>query len=91
VETVLTRCEPSRRVLLWENIVLTGGCSEIRNFQARLESEILGLCAMSETSNEYQAKEIKFAQIPEYMTSYKEMKSNVAMLGGSIVGKVMYC
>ncbi|KAJ3253472.1 general RNA polymerase II transcription factor [Boothiomyces macroporosus] len=82
--------EPSRRVALWESIVLCGGTSNLQGLKERFEYETSKLIASSETSNEYQPKEIKWLKIPEYMTMYKERPADVTFLGGAIVSKVLF-
>ncbi|KAJ3318553.1 general RNA polymerase II transcription factor [Boothiomyces sp. JEL0866] len=82
--------EPSRRVALWESIVLCGGTSNLQGLKERFEYETSKLIASSETSNEYQPKEIKWLKIPEYMTMYKERPADVTFLGGAIVSKLIF-
>ena len=58
----------------------------------RLLHEVLPFIAASETSNEYQCKEIKFSNMPEYFTVYKDALAfnESAFLGGAIVSKVYF-
>jgi hypothetical protein len=44
--------------------------------------------AASETSNEFQAKDIKHVKMPEYFSSYKHLGTESVFLGGVIVAKV---
>ena len=57
---------------------------------ARIEREVQLLISCSETANEYQAKELKFIKVPEYMSSYKDLPSYAGFLGGTIVSKVFF-
>lgn len=85
---ITSNIDPPSRIVLWEAILLTGGVSNIKGLEARLESEIAPFIAASETSNEFQAKEIKFLNVPEYFTVYKEKRANADYLGSCILAKV---
>lgn len=99
--------EPARRTGFYENVVLAGGCSELRgtfsdmlylvNWHAnlgiseRLDHEMRAhMFACSETANEYQAKELKYVRVPDYMAFFKDRPSDSAFLGGTIAGKVWF-
>lgn len=64
------------------------GANGTHGCRARLEKEFAQRVAASETSNEFQAKEVKFANLPEYYTAYKERPHDVAYLGASVVARV---
>lgn len=81
---VLEGPEPKDRSHIWESVILVGGLSEIKNLRDRLEYEMVPFLAASETSHEYQAKEIKFARIPEFYMNYKE-KHHLARYLGTVV------
>jgi actin-related protein 7 len=49
----------------------------------------LKIIQCSETSSEYQAKEVKWQQCPEHMSAYKETP-HTGFLGGIIVGKLVF-
>jgi actin-related protein len=89
-KTINDNLEPDRRLPLVENIIVTGGCANIKGIRERLEYECAPYLAASETSNEFQPKEIKFPKIPEYMTSYKETFPFVTYLGCTVVAKVNF-
>ena len=54
----------------------------------RIEKQVQLLISCSETSNEYQSRELKFIKTPEYMSSYKDLPTHIGFLGGTIVSKV---
>ncbi|KAJ3268137.1 Actin-like protein 8, partial [Blyttiomyces sp. JEL0837] len=76
-----------KRLLLWDSILLTGGLSAVRGLRERLENELARLLAASETSSEFQPKEVKFTKTPEYFLNFKDRPSDAAYLGGTIVGR----
>ncbi|KAJ3081810.1 hypothetical protein HK102_002110 [Quaeritorhiza haematococci] len=82
--------QPDKRLNLWENVLLTGGGCQLKGLKQRLEYEIAPYIAASETSNEFQAKEIKFVRVPEYLTAYKEKQQDVGFVGGIIVAKLTF-
>jgi actin-related protein len=87
---VMEHVDPLHRPSLWENIVLTGGISQIKGMLARLESEIAVYISASETSHETQAKDIVMAGIPEFFTEYKGAMVDAAFLGASMVAKLVF-
>ncbi|KAI8819907.1 actin family [Fimicolochytrium jonesii] len=87
---VTEACEPEKRTSLWEAIVLTGGSCQIKGMRGRLDKELGKLISASETSNEFQAKEIKWAGLPEYFPSYKEKQQDVGFLGASVVARIVF-
>ncbi|KAI9001612.1 actin family [Gaertneriomyces semiglobifer] len=88
--SVSTACDPVSRPSLWENIVVTGGCCHLRGIKQRLENEFANMIAASETSNEYQSKDIRWRDIPDYILSYKERPGDAGFLGANIVAKLMF-
>ncbi|KAJ3172816.1 hypothetical protein HDU87_007818 [Geranomyces variabilis] len=87
---VTEACEVERRTLLWDSLLVTGGSSALKGLRQRLDREIMQLVAASETSNEFQAKEIKWMGMPDYFTVYKDAPSDVTYLGASIVARVIF-
>ncbi|KAI8592567.1 actin family [Geranomyces variabilis] len=87
---VTEACEAERRTLLWDSLLVTGGSSALKGLRQRLDREIMQLVAASETSNEFQAKEIKWMGMPDYFTAYKDAPSDVTYLGASIVARVIF-
>jgi hypothetical protein len=63
--------------------------STILGFRERLEKEFAVYLAASETSSEFQAKDMKFTKIPEYFLAYREKEAEATYLGSAIVGKVV--
>ncbi|KAJ3063421.1 hypothetical protein HDU98_000773 [Podochytrium sp. JEL0797] len=45
--------------------------------------------AASETSNEFQAKDIKYAKLPEYFSAYKEGGADATYLGATITARMV--
>nr|KAJ3423201.1 general RNA polymerase II transcription factor [Polyrhizophydium stewartii] len=60
------------------------------SIRERFEKEIAPLIAASETSSEYQAKEIKWLRLPDYLVSFKDRPAEAAFLGGSITAKIVF-
>ncbi|TPX66978.1 hypothetical protein SpCBS45565_g04079 [Spizellomyces sp. 'palustris'] len=87
---VTEACEPERRTSLWDNLMLTGGCSLLKGMKQRLEVEIGSLIAASETSNEFQAKDIKWVNMPDYFTAYKDRLQDASYVGASVVAKIIF-
>ncbi|KAJ3123587.1 general RNA polymerase II transcription factor [Physocladia obscura] len=78
-----------KRFALWDSVLITGGLSVVPGLHDRFENEMLGFLAASETSNEFQVKDVKFAKIPEYLSSaYKEPSPNAAFLGATITARL---
>ncbi|KAI9320339.1 actin-domain-containing protein [Obelidium mucronatum] len=71
--------------------LLTGGVSVVPGLQERFENEMNGYLAASETSHEFQAKEVKYAKIPEkveqmrpYLGSVITARSDYNEMGPSV-------
>ncbi|KAJ3387666.1 hypothetical protein HDU84_000618 [Entophlyctis sp. JEL0112] len=77
-----------KRFSLWEAVFLTGGVSSVQGLQERFEAELTAFMSASETSNEFQAKDVKFAKIPDYFSAYKDGGAGATFLGGTIVARV---
>ena len=56
----------------------------------RLELETKKVLAASETSNEFQAKEISWLKIPEYFSNFKEQPQHMSFVGASVVAKITF-
>ncbi|TPX61369.1 hypothetical protein PhCBS80983_g01161 [Powellomyces hirtus] len=87
---VTEACEPEKRTLLWDALLLTGGCAGLKGLRHRLDKELMGLVSASETSNEFQAKELKWAGLPDYFTAYKDCPNDLTYLGASIVARIVF-
>lgn len=79
-----------KRLNLCDNIILTGGSSNILNFRVKLQEEAAAFISASETSNEYQPRELKFNSFPEYFPTYKGRQTDGPSLGASIVARLVY-
>ncbi|KAJ3248418.1 general RNA polymerase II transcription factor [Chytriomyces hyalinus] len=77
-----------KRFSLWESILLTGGVSNVAGLQDRYESEMAIYISASATSNDFQAKDLKFVGIPEFFSAYKEGNADAAYLGGILVARL---
>ncbi|KAJ3208458.1 hypothetical protein HDU82_002462 [Entophlyctis luteolus] len=77
-----------KRFSLWEAVFLTGGVSSVQGLQERFEAELTAFMSASETSNEFQAKDVKFAKIPDYFSAYKDGGAGATFLGGTIVARL---
>ncbi|KAJ3234327.1 hypothetical protein HDU81_001483, partial [Chytriomyces hyalinus] len=77
-----------KRFSLWESILLTGGVSNVAGLQDRYESEMAVYISASATSNDFQAKDLKFVGIPEFFSAYKEGNGDAAYLGGILVARL---
>ncbi|KAI8914484.1 actin family [Gorgonomyces haynaldii] len=87
---VTKSCEADKRLLMWESLILTGGSSLIKGMKTRIEKEAGQQIAVSETSNESQAKEVKWQRLPAYLMTYQERPHQMSFLGGAIVAKVVF-
>jgi actin-related protein len=87
---VMENIDPMHRMTLWENVVLTGGLSQIKGLSARIESEVAVFISASETSHETQAKDIVFLGIPEFFTEYKGRMVDAGFLGSCMVAKLVF-
>ncbi|KAJ3219822.1 hypothetical protein HDU67_009010 [Dinochytrium kinnereticum] len=77
-----------KRLLLWDNIIITGGASAVKGIRERLENELSVFLAASETSSEFQPKDLKHVRIPEYFSAYRDRQADAVFLGGTIVAKL---
>ncbi|KAJ3195770.1 hypothetical protein HK101_011112 [Irineochytrium annulatum] len=77
-----------KRLMLWENVLVTGGCCCVKGLKDRLEKDLEVHLAASETAHEFQAKEVKYAKIPEFFAAYKDRGNGAVYLGATIVAKV---
>ncbi|KAL3900566.1 MAG: hypothetical protein SGCHY_001247 [Lobulomycetales sp.] len=82
--------DPSNRASLWEGVLLTGGYAKIKGIEGRLETEVAPYISASETSHEFQAKDIAFLRIPEFFTEYKNSPLETAFLGSCMVAKKLF-
>ncbi|KAI8061693.1 actin family [Gongronella butleri] len=91
--SVANRCEPPEfRPKLWENVVLTGGCAQIRGLRRRVRSDVGGLLPISENHGDTQTTTIGFLRIPDYFTVLKTEQNQqyTTWLGGEIVAKLIF-
>ncbi|KAI7872758.1 actin family [Spinellus fusiger] len=89
----IMNCEtPEIRPKLWENIVLTGGCSLIHQLQNRVKKEVQLSLPFSDNAGDSQPRLVSFLRIPEYFTVLKEKQYQcyATWLGGSIVAKLVF-
>jgi actin-related protein len=82
--------EPDRRLFLWENIALSGGLAAISGIKNRIESECALYLAASETSSEFQAKEVGWLKIPDYFTNFRERPQDMGFVGGSVTARCTF-
>ena len=82
--------EPEKRLFLWENIALSGGLSVISSIKNRIEIECAIYLAASETSSEFQAKEMGWIKIPDYFTNFRERPQDMGFVGGSVTAKCTF-
>ncbi|KAF7724449.1 hypothetical protein EC973_000958 [Apophysomyces ossiformis] len=86
-------CEPPEiRPKLWENIVLTGGCSQTAHLQARIKSEVQVFLPGSDNVGDTQPRLVNFLRIPDYFTVLKNKPYQrfSTWLGGEIVAKLVF-
>ncbi|KAJ3416629.1 hypothetical protein HDV05_000911 [Chytridiales sp. JEL 0842] len=81
---------PEKRFQLWDSVLLTGGMAAVKGLKERLEKEFEVYLASSETSSEFQGKDMKFVKVPEYLLAYREKESEAGFLGGVVVAKVNF-
>ena len=86
-ECVRASGEPEKRLFLWENIALSGGLAAISCIKDRIEAECAIYLAASETSSEFQAKELGWMKIPDYFTNFRERPQDMGYVGGSVTAK----
>ncbi len=82
--------DPKDRSAVWESTILTGGLCEIKNLRDRLEYELVPFLASSETSHEFQSKEIKYVRIPEFYAGYKDNHRDANYLGAVVLSKLLF-
>ncbi|KAJ2375349.1 hypothetical protein IW150_002594 [Coemansia sp. RSA 2607] len=88
IKQVILMCEADRRVPLWENINIVGGSSQIAGLkeylQFELESTVLATSNIFATS---QAREVKFASLPDYFSGWRNCDHMATFVGACIVAK----
>lgn len=89
-ECIRASGEPDRRLFLWENIGLSGGLAAISCIKNRIEVECAISLAASETSSEFQAKELGWLKIPDYFTNFRERPQDMGYVGGSVTAKCTF-
>ncbi|KAI9091435.1 actin family [Phlyctochytrium arcticum] len=82
--------DPPARLTLWDGLLLTGGVSQLRGMRKRLETGLATQIAASETSNEFQAKEVKWVGLPDYFTGFKGRDQDATFVGASIICKIVF-
>ncbi|CAG8631561.1 4286_t:CDS:2, partial [Paraglomus occultum] len=90
IHLAITSCEPDRRQLLFENIVVTGGISLIKGLKERILKELHRFLSITENAGEFQTRECKCLKIPEYFTAYKDRPDLAGFLGAAIVAKLVF-
>ncbi|CAO3618686.1 unnamed protein product [Cunninghamella blakesleeana] len=86
-------CQPPEiRPKVWENVVLTGGCSQVKGLRRRVRAEVGRLLPISENSGDTQTRVIGFLRIPDYFTVLKDKnyQKYSTWLGGEIVAKLVF-
>jgi actin-related protein len=86
----ISSCEPDKRSVLWENILVTGGSSLMKGLKERIKVELSTYLTYSDNTGEYQVKEAKFLKIPEYFTNLKDRQDLAGFLGASITAKLSF-
>ncbi|KAJ2780090.1 hypothetical protein GGI15_003665 [Coemansia interrupta] len=88
VKQVILSCEADKRVQLWENINVVGGSSQIAGLkeylQFELESTVLATSNIFATS---QAREVKFASLPDYFSGWRNCDHLATFVGACIAAK----
>ncbi|KAH6584525.1 hypothetical protein BASA61_007425 [Batrachochytrium salamandrivorans] len=64
--------------------------SLIKGIKERIEAELARLLAASETSSEFQAKDVKWTKLPDYFVEFKDRPCDASFLGGSIAAKLVF-
>ncbi|KAI9023871.1 actin family [Phycomyces nitens] len=89
----IMNCEtPEIRPKLWENIVVTGGCSLLYQLQNRIKKEVQLSLPYSDNAGDSQPRLVSFLRIPEYFTILREKQYQcyATWLGGEIVAKLVF-
>ncbi|KAI8090018.1 actin family [Halteromyces radiatus] len=89
----VNNCEPPEiRPKLWENIVLTGGCGQMRGLQKRVKADLGHVLSISENAGDTQTRLVGFLRIPDYFTvlKNKEFQQYSTWLGAEIVAKLVF-
>lgn len=88
----IDNCQPPEiRPKVWENVVLAGGCGQVKGLRRRIRAEVGKLLPISENSGDTQTRVIGFLRIPDYFTVLKDKnyQQYSTWLGGEIVAKVI--
>ncbi|KAI8381057.1 actin family [Radiomyces spectabilis] len=86
-------CEPPEmRPKLWENIVLTGGCSQASQLQRRIKATLQVFLPRSDNAGDSQPRVLGFLRIPDYFTVLKDRQYQrlSTWLGAEIVAKLVF-
>lgn len=85
--TILSRCDPEKRSLLLEHIILTGLTTRIP-LQGVFESNLCRSLPVSEFCGEHQSRTIRFRTVPEYYPEvWQKAGPNASWFGGGITAK----
>ena len=91
VVQTIQRCDPDRRPILYDSIVLTGLTTRTPGFRAKFEAHLKSLMYTSEYPADHQSKNIKIRGIPEYYPEIYERAGPVAAwFGGGITAKMVF-
>jgi actin-related protein len=82
-------CEPDKRVLLMDNVVVTGEFSLYRGLKQRMEYEFKRFMPLTDFCNETQPREVHFGRMPEYIELLKGRSQDASWLGAAVVAKVV--
>jgi len=85
-------CDPEKRPSVWENLVVTGGSSQIPGFKSRLRRELQVCFPFPETAGELQiSTEPNFVAVPDYYTdNIKDYPDLTTYFGAVVSAKLIF-
>ncbi|KAF9961663.1 hypothetical protein BGZ72_002495 [Mortierella alpina] len=83
-------CKADKRQSLWDTMILTGGCCQIKGLQGRIQSAVEESMSISENFGDWQGRDVKFLKMPEYFPALKDSTVHAGFLGSEIVAKLIF-
>ncbi|KAG9323988.1 hypothetical protein KVV02_007310 [Mortierella alpina] len=83
-------CKADKRQSLWDTMILTGGCCQIKGLQGRIQSAVEESMSISENFGDWQGRDVKFLKMPEYFPALKNSTVHAGFLGSEIVAKLIF-
>ncbi|RKP19921.1 actin-like ATPase domain-containing protein, partial [Rozella allomycis CSF55] len=87
-QIVMSKVDLDKRSTLCEAVIMTGGISNLFDFKNIFQANLKK--SLSDNSNDFQIKEIKYINVPEYFGALGGKNVHASFIGGCILSKMVF-